>query len=266
MMAQVSWETTLKHDRRIIAGMLAVLALLAWAYMAHEAHLMNATGVCQCLGMQMAGPDTKAWSPSELVPLSIMWSEMMIAMMLPSAAPMILMFASVNRKRRLDQRPFVPTGIFASGYFISWTLFSIGIAIVQWALHSAAILSPRMASRSDWFAGSVLIATGIFQWSPMKQSCLAKCRTPLDFLLTEWREGRSGALIMGLKQGTFCVGCCWLLMILLFVAGVMNLWWIALITIFVLIEKLIPHGLWFARGTGLLLAGWGVGLIAAALR
>ncbi len=265
MVANLSWETTLKHDRCILGGMLGLIAFLAWIYMAHEARGMNATGVCRCLGMKMSGPDTQAWSPNELLPLSIMWSEMMIAMMLPSAAPMILMFAAVNRKRRLDQRPFVPTGIFAGGYFISWTLFSIALAVVQWALHSAAILSPRMASQSDWFAGSILIVTGIFQWTPMKQSCLAKCRTPLDFLLTEWREGPAGALKMGLKQGAFCIGCCWLLMVLLFVAGVMNLWWIALITIFVLIEKLIPRGLWFARGTGLLLAGWGICLIGARL-
>lgn len=251
-------ETLLKRDRWLLLGGLALTTLAAWAYMVREARAMTATGICQCAGMQMSGPDLNPWSTSTLLPLFLMWSEMMVAMMLPSAAPMILTFARVNRQRRTQERPYVHTLVFVSGYLAVWTLFSALAALAQWVLHGKALLSPAMASQSRWLGASILIGAGLFQWTPLKQACLGHCRSTLSFLLTEWREGRWGAFLMGFRHGGYCTGCCWILMALLFVAGVMNLWWIAALTALVLIEKAAARGLFVARTSGVVLAAWGL--------
>lgn len=253
----------LKRDRAIVLAGLAGLAALAWLYMFYEARAMANTGVCQCMGLKMSRPDTQPWSAFELIPLFLMWAEMMVAMMIPSAAPMILMFAMVNRKRRAQERPFVPTGIFLLGYLAVWTAFSGLAALAQWTLHATALLSPMMVSTSPVLGGVILIAAGVFQWTPLKNACLTHCRSPLSFLMTDWREGKAGAFLMGLKHGAYCTGCCWFLMALLFVAGVMNMWWVALISVFVLWEKVAPRGLWLGRVTGLFLVGWGSWMMMA---
>jgi len=253
----------LKRDRLILATGLVAITAVAWGYLLREANAMTLTGICCCAGMKMSGPDLAPWSVSAVVPLFLMWSEMMVAMMLPSAAPMILTFAMVNRKRREREQPFVPTAIFVLGYLAIWTAFSLIAALAQWALHATALLSPMMVSTSRWLAGILLIAAGLFQWTALKHACLRHCRSPLSFLLTDWREGNRGAFIMGLKHGAFCAGCCWFLMALLFVAGVMNMWWVAAITLLVLVEKLAARGVWVGRGAGLLLAVWGIATIAA---
>lgn len=258
MNSPLSFETILKRDRFVIVAALLAISLLAWGYMVYEARAMTLTGVCRCAGMKMSGPDTSAWSSATLIPLFLMWAEMMVAMMIPSAAPMILTFAAVNRKRREQEKPFVPTGIFLLGYIIVWTGFSALAAVAQWALHGTALLSPKMVSTSPVLAGTLLVAAGMFQWTPLKNACLSHCRSPLSFLMTDWREGKRGALLMGLKHGVYCTGCCWFLMTLLFVAGVMNMWWVALIAVLVLIEKIAPRGIWFARVAGVGLAGWGI--------
>jgi len=131
-------------------------------------------------------------------------------------------------------------------------------ALAQWLLHATALLSPKMVSTSPLFGGLLLFAAGVFQWTPLKNACLTHCRTPLSFLMTDWREGKWGAFFMGLKHGAYCTGCCWFLMALLFVAGVMNVWWIAIITLFVLLEKVVPEGLFVGKLAGVLLVGWGV--------
>jgi predicted metal-binding membrane protein len=254
-------ESVLKRDRLVVIVALAVITLSSWGYMAHEARAMNLTGVCCCAGMKMSGPDTSAWSAATLPPLFLMWSEMMVAMMIPSAAPMILTFAAVQRKRRDSEEPFVPTGIFLLGYLAAWTGFSALAAIAQWILHAEALLSPMMVGTSPILGGALLLAAGVFQWTPLKHSCLAHCRSPLSFLLSDWREGRWGAFRMGLKHGVYCTGCCWFLMALLFVAGVMNLWWIAIIAAFVLLEKILPKSLFVGRASGILLGAWGLWLI-----
>ncbi len=250
-------DALLKRDRLIILAGLFGIGALAWVYMVHEARAMANTGVCCCAGMKMSGPDMAAWSPVQIIPLFLMWTEMMVAMMIPSAAPMILIFASVNRKRRADERPFVPTGIFLLGYLAAWTGFSALAAVTQWALHSRALLSPMMASTSPILGGTLLCAAGVFQWTPLKNACLTHCRSPLSFLMTDWREGKSGAFAMGLKHGAYCTGCCWFLMALLFVAGVMNMWWVAIISVLVLLEKAAPKGLWLGRIAGAFLVVWG---------
>ena len=255
-------ESVIKRDRAIILAGLAALTLLAWFYMVQEARAMGSTGVCRCAGMKMSGPDMQSWSAAQLLPLFLMWAEMMVAMMIPSAAPMVLMFATVNRKRREQEQPFVPTGIFLLGYLVVWTGFSALAAFAQWMLHATALLSPKMVSTSPVLGGILLIAAGVFQLTPLKRACLTQCRSPLSFLMTDWREGDRGAFMMGLNHGVFCTGCCWVLMALLFVAGVMNIWWVGVISMFVLVEKAVPHGYQFGKLTGVVLVLWGVWMIA----
>jgi predicted metal-binding membrane protein len=194
-----------------------------------------------------------------------MWAVMMVAMMVPTAAPMILLFATVNRRRREQQGPFVPTGVFLAGYVVVWSGFAALATLAMWGLHSAALLSSMMVSTSPLLGGALLVVAGIYQWSPLKRICLTHCRTPLGFLMGEWREGTWGALRMGLRHGSYCVGCCWVLMALLFVTGVMNLLWVAAIAAFVLVEKVAPAGPWLSRVTGLLLAVGGAWVVARAL-
>jgi predicted metal-binding membrane protein len=251
-------EAILKRDRLVAIVMLGAMAALAWGYLVHEARAMVNTGSGCCVGMQMSGPDTRPWAAGTLLPLFLMWAEMMVAMMIPSAAPMILTFALVQRKRREQERPFVPTSIFLLGYLLVWTVFSALAAVAQWILHGKSLLSPMMTSNSSLFGGTLLLAAGIFQWTPLKNACLTHCRSPLSFLLSDWREGKFGALAMGLKHGAYCTGCCGILMTLLFVAGVMNLWWIAIIAVFVLLEKVVPRGFLPGKIAGALFTVWGV--------
>ena len=257
MKRPISLEAALQYDRLIVLGALAGIAVVSWAYMIHEARGMAVNGFCECLGMVMCGATTPAWSMATLLPLFLMWAEMMVAMMLPSAAPMILTFAMVNRKRREQERPFVSTGYFLGGYLVVWSLFSLVAALAHWALHGVALLSPLMQSRSPMLGGILLLAAGVFQWTPWKQACLAHCRSPLSFLLGGWREGSWGAFSMGIKHGAYCTGCCWLLMTLLFVAGVMNLLWIAILTVLVLVEKAAPREWRIGHVVGILVMAWG---------
>jgi predicted metal-binding membrane protein len=186
---------------------------------------------------------------------------MMIAMMTPSVAPLILMFAKVNRQRKQQDRPFVNTFYLMAGYFLVWAGFSLAATFLQWLLQQVSMLNPEMKTTNKILGGLILIATGIFQFTPLKQTCLKYCRTPLDFLLHQWKEGRKGALRMGILNGFYCVGCCWLLMALLFVAGIMNLLWVALIAIFVLVEKLTLGIKWIPYVAGMILVGYGVLLL-----
>jgi predicted metal-binding membrane protein len=254
-------EAILKRDRLIVIAALTGISGLAWGYLVHEAHAMSLTGICCCAGLKMSGPDTAAWSPATLFPLFLMWVEMMVAMMVPSAAPMILTFALVQRKRRQQERPFVSAGVFLLGYVVVWTAFSGLAAVAQWILHANALLSPMMVGTSPVLGGGLLLAAGLFQWSPWKNTCLRHCGSPWSFLLTDWREGRVGALVMGFKHGAYCTGCCWFLMMLLFVAGVMNLWWLALISVLVLLEKVAPRTWQPGKIAGALFAAWGLWLL-----
>jgi predicted metal-binding membrane protein len=261
--ASPALESILKRDRLLVLAGLTGITLLAWGYMVHEARAMTNTGVCCCAGMKMSGPDAGSWSAVQLLPLFLMWTEMMIAMMIPSAAPMILMFAGLNRKRLEQQRPFVPTGIFVLGYLVVWAGFSAMAAAAQWTLHGLALISPSMTTTSPYLSAAVLVAAGVFQWTPLKNACLTHCRSPLAFFMTDWREGKMGAFVMGLKHGAFCTGCCWLLMAILFVAGVMNIWWVGIISIVVLLEKITPKGLRLGRVAGILLVVWGGWMVIA---
>jgi predicted metal-binding membrane protein len=189
----------------------------------------------------------------------------MVAMMTPSAAPMILMFAAVNRRRWKQQVSYVPTSVFLAGYLVVWAAFSVIATAAQWGLHSASLLSPMMASTSPVLGGALLVAAGTYQWTPLKHACLSKCRSPMGFVLNEWREGRWGAFLMGLKHGGYCTGCCWSLMALLFVAGIMNLLWVGAIAGFILLEKVFPGGDRLGRAAGVVLVGWGAWMVAGVL-
>jgi predicted metal-binding membrane protein len=234
---------------------LAALSGLAWAYTAHTAAGMSSWH------MAMSLPEIRTWSARDLGFLFVMWAVMMTAMMLPSAAPIILLVAGVNRRRRERADPTVPTASFVLGYLLIWTTYAAMAAGSQLLLHNAALLSPGMVTASPWLGGGLLLAAGIYQWTPLKEVCLHHCRSPLHFLSTEWREGTAGALRMGFKHGAYCVGCCWLLMALLFVAGVMNLVWVAALAAFVLAEKVVPGGRWVGRVAGLGFLGWGAWLM-----
>ena len=246
-------EAVLKRDRTIVLAGVAGLSALAWAYLLALAWRMPHRE----MAMAMAMPHMQAWEATEVLLTWVMWAVMMVAMMTPSAAPMILMFATVNRRHRGQQGPLVPTSVFSLGYLLVWGGFSVVATLAQWGLHTAALLSPMMVSTSPMLGGLLLLAAGIFQWTPLKSTCLTQCRSPLGFLMTEWREGASGALLMGLRHGRYCVGCCWVLMALLFVAGVMNLLWVAAMAAFVLVEKVLPRGELVGRVMGgmLMLAG-----------
>lgn len=258
-------SSTTRRERWIIAAALAMIAGVAWIYLIHEARNMTVTGVCECLGMPMSGSMRGDWSAGSLLPLFLMWAGMMVAMMLPSAMPMILTFAAVSRNRRQQERPYVPVTIFVSGYVAVWTVFSVLAALAQWLLHRQALLSAAMITTSAWLGGILLLAAGIFQFTPLKRVCLAHCRAPFEFIMTRWLEGAGGAFRMGLEHGLFCTGCCWALMSLLFVAGVMNILWIAALSFLVGLEKLVPRGLWLSRATGAALALWGTWLIAGSI-
>jgi len=182
------------------------------------------------------------WTATEFGLRLAMWAVMMVAMMVPTAAPMTLMYAAVARKAAAQHNPLAPTFVFVTGYIAMWTIFSLVATIAQHGLDQAALLSPMMVSRSAVFGAALLIAAGVYQLTPLKNACLRNCRAPAHFLSRYWRTGNLGAFRMGLRLGAYCVGCCWILMGLLFVGGVMNLLWIAAIAIFVLLEKTIPFG------------------------
>ena len=244
-------ETILKRDRWFVLASLAGATALAWAYLVVMAGDMDA----------MAMAVFEPWRAIDFWLMLVMWSVMMVGMMLPSAAPMILLYAAVSRRQRRRGHVFTPTGVFAAGYVVAWTGFSIAATALQWSLEQAALLSPMMVATSPYLGGALLIAAGVYQWTTLKHACLENCRAPAEFLSRSWRNGGGGAIAMGIHHGAYCVGCCWVLMGLLFVAGVMNLLWVATITAWVLIEKIAPGGYLIGRAAGVLFIAAGVYII-----
>jgi predicted metal-binding membrane protein len=246
-------EGALKRDRVVVLAALVLVLGLCWAYLLSGAGMgISAFEMTRMTagsgGMAMMTP--AVWSFGYAVLMFFMWWVMMTAMMLPSATPMVLLFATMNRRERKAGNPYVPTSIFASAYLIVWAGFSLAAVALQWGLESLALLSPVLASANAAFGGVVLLAAGTYQLTPLKQACLRHCRSPLQFIFAHWRSGADGAFWMGLQHGTYCVGCCWFLMGLLFFGGVMNLYWIAGIAGFVLLEKSVPRGHWLSSVTG----------------
>jgi len=247
-----------------VVGGLAILAALAWVYLLHLQAPMTGPGIdTMGMGGAMAMAEAHRWQGGEILVAFLMWVVMMVAMMTPSATPMLLMVATVSRQRPQPPSPTVMAAAVFAGYLAAWTGFSLGATLVQWGLQSAAWLSPAMTSVRPPVAGLLLLLAGVYQFTPLKHACLTRCRTPLGFLLAEWRDGTAGGLVMGLRHGAYCVGCCWLLMALLFAVGVMNLLWVVLIAAYVLLEKVSPGGWWVSRAIGVLLAGWGIRMLIA---
>jgi predicted metal-binding membrane protein len=274
-------ERLLKRERTITLAGLAVVCALAWIYIATGAGLGTKAWDMTTLalfphqhladdsmpdmpGMEMmaTAPGGTAWGLTTWTLTITVWWIMMIAMMTPSAAPTILLYARVYR-RALAQDPcqggLAPTGAFATGYLLVWLIFSLVATALYWTLQRAGLVSAMMmGSQSRWLSGALLIAAGLYQLSPLKDICLAHCRMPASFLSNHWRPNSLGALRLGAIHGAYCVGCCWMLMALLFVGGVMNLVWIAALALLVLIEKLLPQGQWVSRGAGVGAIAWGV--------
>jgi len=260
-------ETALARHRIVSIAALVALALIAWAWLLSGAGMgmdplvslaPAAGGEAHMAGMQMDMPANR--SSAYFLLVFSMWWVMMVAMMLPSAAPMILLYARVAASPQARLRP--ATGSFLAGYLLAWAAFSLGATSLQFALERAGALAPMlMASQSRWLSGAILVLAGLYQLSPLKDACLSRCRNPAGFLSRYHRPGALGALRMGLLHGSFCVGCCWPLMALLFVGGVMNLAWIALPMLMVVAEKLLPHGRAVAIVSGLGFIPWGAALL-----
>lgn len=233
---------------------LVVLVVACWSYLGLVASRMG--DMSSVLSMPM----TSAWTGTQAALMGLMWSVMMAAMMLPSAVPMVLAY------ERMDQGSPVSrigsTGLFVGGYLIVWAAFALVATSLQWMLHDLALVDGMGAAGTGSVAGTVLIVAGVVQFAPVKRRSLMTCRTPLGFLMTSWREGRSGALRMGLHHGALCVGCCWALMALLFVLGVMNLAWVVALAALVLLEKVAPRGEILSRMSGTILVAWGIYAIA----
>lgn len=266
-----TFERLLARDRMLTLAALIVLCALAWIYIATGAGLgmsareMTTVALFPHQGHSMSemaggnmGPAARSVKQSWFLAIGMWWA-MMIAMMAPSATPTILLFARVHRHSVTSegQSRVAPTGPFAAGYLLVWLIFSLAAAALAFALEAGG-LGSAMGSRSRWFSGGILIAAGIYQFSPLKTACLSHCRSPAEFLSRHWRPGAFGAFRLGWLHGAYCVGCCWTLMALLFVGGAMNLVWIAALTALVLFEKLVRGGPWIGRGVGAVLVIWGI--------
>jgi predicted metal-binding membrane protein len=258
-MSQSAFESLLRRERVVVGVALGLFVLAAWVYLVYLA-----SGMADMADMAEM-PDMHPWSWMEFGALVVMWAVMMFAMMMPAAAPMILTFATVHRRRAAAAEPSVATVIFVLGYCVVWIGYSVAAAAGQTALHAAALLSSGMVATTPLLAGGLLIAAGVFQWTPLKRACLAACRSPLSFLMSRWRDNAGGAFVMGLRHGLYCLGCCWALMGLLFVAGVMNLFWVAAIAVIVLVEKVAPRGETVGRVAGLGLTAAGVLLLVRSI-
>ena len=248
-----------RRDRIAILGGLVGVSVLAWVYLVVLALRMPAMDAMAMSEVIRIRP----WIAMDFVSMFLMWAIMMVGMMVPSATPMALIYGAVARKARGQGSAIAPTAFFVWGYVAAWTGFSLGATIAQWALDQAALLSPMMVATSPALGAGLMIAAGIYQMTPFKSACLDHCRAPARFISQHWRPGMLGAFRMGLEHGAFCLGCCWLLMGLLFFGGVMDLLWIAGITLFVLLEKLLPFGDRGGRlaGIGMIATGTGIALL-----
>ncbi len=252
-------EALLRRDRWVVGGALAALTALCWVYLFWMAGGMEASAAMQGMGMEPRGA-------GEFAALLLMWVVMMVGMMVPSVSPMVLLYTRVARRAHGGALPALPVTAFLSGYLLVWSAFSLVATGAQGALERAALLSPMLVTTSPALGASILALAGVYQLTPLKHACLRYCRGPVAFVLRHWRPGARGALRMGVVHGAYCVGCCWALMALLFVGGVMNLLWVAAIAIFVLLEKVVPHGVGGGRLAGIGMIAVGVAALVLGWR
>lgn len=244
-------ESLLRRDRWIVGGALAALTALCWVYLFRMAEGMQTSSATQGMGID-------SWDARDFAAMLLMWVIMMVGMMVPSASPMVLLYTRVARRAHEGALPSLAVTAFLSGYLLVWSGFSLVATVAQGALEDVALLSPMLVTTSPTLGAAILALAGVYQLTPLKDACLKHCRGPVAFVMRHWRPGVRGALRMGVVHGAYCVGCCWALMALLFVGGVMNLIWIAAIAIFVLLEKVVPHGLGGGRLAGIGMIAMGV--------
>jgi predicted metal-binding membrane protein len=263
-------ERVLSHERALVALALGALTLLAWVYIWRGAGMgMSALEMTRLALFPHVADDAMAGMamsmPFAWLSVVAMWWTMMIAMMVPGAAPLVLLYGTVRRKASPGPgSPYASSIFIVAGYVLAWLAFSIAAATLQWLLVRADLVSAMfLSSSSAALSATVLVAAGLYQLSPLKRACLVHCRGPVQFLTLHWRPGRIGAFAMGVRHGAWCVGCCWLLMLLLFVGGVMNVAWIAALTLLVVVEKIAPGGAVAGRIAGALLLAWGVATLFA---
>jgi predicted metal-binding membrane protein len=245
-----------RRDRILIFSCIFLISALAWAYLIYLDQQMSSAMAYDRMMAEMGMTREASWTPSDAFFTFAMWVVMMAGMMSGTAAPVLLLFAASSTNRG---KPGVPLAVvlFGAGYAAVWIGFSAGAAIAQWALHEAMMLSVSMAASSARVGGAILLGAGAYQLTPFKGACLAHCRSPIGFLMTNWRNGRLGAFQMGLRHGAYCLGCCWALMCVLFVVGVMNLVWVGALTVLVLLEKIGPAGGLLARVAGVAMVVFG---------
>jgi len=247
-------ESVLRRDRLVVGLSLILVTSLSWAYILAGAGMgMDAFEMTRHSRMSMDMMDTPVWTASYTVLMFFMWWIMMVAMMLPSASPAILLAAALNRRSKATQPPFGPTGLFAAAYLLAWAGFSMLAVSVQWWMQNNGWLNNMLVGQSQTINGLLLLLAGLWQFSPLKYACLRHCQSPVGFLTQHRHPGKAGALRMGLLHGAHCLGCCWFLMALLFVGGVMNLYWIVGLALYVWVEKMLPASLRVDRLMGILL-------------
>jgi predicted metal-binding membrane protein len=259
-------RSILRHDRLTVAVSLALVVLLAWLYLVRlaGAGMMDMPGMRLFPGMAPGGLSVRA-AAADFLLLTAMWIVMMVGMMLPSAAPTTLIVSAIERKRGATNPFFGRTALFVVAYLLVWAAFSVAAAAAQTGLARTGHLSMEMATTSSILAGAIFVLAGLYELTPLKDRCLSHCRGPIDWIAHHWRPGMAGAFRMGLTHGVFCLGCCWALMLLLFVGGVMNLLWVAALAALVLVQKLLPGGKLVARIGGAVLILCGVYLVARPL-
>lgn len=251
-----SLAPVLRRDRILVGGALAVVVVLSWAYVVvgagtgASASQMSGLPTALHINDPMGAMTPVRWTSGYALLMFVMWWLMMLATMLPSAAPMILLFAALTRSQQGSTAPYTGTGLFVAGYLVVWAGFSVLAVAFQWQLSRVALLSPMMVTTSAALGGMLLLAAGVWQFTPLKHVCLRNCRAPAEFLTLHWRTGRGGAALMGVLHGIYCLGCCWMLMLLLFYGGIMNIYWIAGLTTLVFVEKLAPFGKWVTSLVG----------------
>jgi predicted metal-binding membrane protein len=246
-----------RRDQILIATCILLICAVAWAYLVHLNGQASSghTSPTAMAGMAMS-TDTAGGVAGVLLTF-IMWSVMMVGMMAPSATPMLLLFATSQARRGARSAPTL-TLLFAVGYLTIWLGFSAGATLVHWGLDQSMLLSSTMAIASRRVAGALCIGAGVYQLTPLKLGCLQHCQSPVSFLMSHWREGPRGAFQMGIRHGLYCLGCCWALMALLFVVGVMNLMAVALLTVFILAERVGRGGAIISRVGGATMIGAGL--------
>jgi len=254
-------ESVLRREGLVFGAGLVLIVTLAWVWLVLGAGMdMTAIEMTAMAGMDGWLMRPADWTPAYAALMASMWTVMMVAMMLPSAAPTLLLFLRMSRRAKGAATPFAPAAAFALGYVAAWTAFSLLATLGQWALEAARLMSPMLETTNVWLGAAILVAAGLWQLTPMKTACLRHCRSPLGYLMSNWRPGAWGAFRMGAAHGAYCLGCCWFLMALLFFGGVMNLYWIVGLAVFVLLEKTLPYGHRLARAAGAPLVMWGLAL------